>query len=138
MEKLFSSWQPPPNNSYRKLIIPVIQNGAGTTYSYNLSGGGACLQDGVYHLNAAASAVTAGGTPMASAYASPLFHRLFGDTDGNKTINALDFARFKQTFGSSSGSAAYNGDLDSDNNGTVNALDYAQFKKRFGLSFNYV
>src|SRR5437899_3763424 len=25
MERLFSSRQPPPNNSYRKLIIPVIQ-----------------------------------------------------------------------------------------------------------------
>jgi hypothetical protein len=126
-------------------VIPIVQNGTDTTWSYTLgaaSGGTgttASLQDGVYHLAIATAGATTvpGGTPLASAYLSPMFHRLYGDSDGNKTSNTLDYARFKNAFGSSTGSSAYSADFDLDNNGSVNALDYAQFKKRFGLAFTY-
>ena len=36
---------------------------------------------------------------MAAGYTSPLFHRLYGDADGNKTANTLDYAQFKNRFG---------------------------------------
>ena len=75
---------------------------------------------------------------MASFYTSAMFHRLLGDADGNATVSALDYAKFRQAFGSSAGSAAYSADFDYDNNGSINALDFAQFKKRFGLSFTYI
>ena len=120
-------------------VVPVVQDGTDTTYSYVLAAGGVSLQDGVYHLSVNASAVTAsnGGTPMASAYTSPLFHRLFGDADGNKTVNNADYLKFKQSFNAAAGQSNYNADFDFDGNGVVNNSDYLQLKKRFGLAFGY-
>ena len=79
------------------------------------------------------------GDPAAAMAAdAPLaFHRLFGDSDGNGTVNALDYARFKTAFGTGTGAAGYNADLDFDNNGTLNALDFANFKPRFGKILTY-
>jgi hypothetical protein len=119
-------------------------NPSGDGQTYVLSFDPAALQfnslpDGVYDLTAGAAAVrdAGGGTFAQNADAVFTFHRLFGDSDGNKTVNTLDYARFKNAFGSSSGAAGYNADFDFDGNGTVNTLDYAQFKLRFGTLFSY-
>jgi uncharacterized repeat protein (TIGR03803 family) len=103
-------------------VVPVL---AGTAYT----DAGGSLNDGIYTLTL--SGVSSSGLT------SLTFHRLYGDTDGNKTVNALDYSKFKNAFGTSTGSTAYNPDLDFDNNGNINALDYAQFKKRFGTTFTY-
>jgi regulation of enolase protein 1 (concanavalin A-like superfamily) len=115
--------------------------GDGQTWLVTFSGPGvtaAGLGDGVYDFKVTASAVhpvgAAPGSPaysMAADYATSFF-RLFGDSDGNGTVNALDYARFKAAFGSAAGSPGYNGAFDFDGNGAVNALDYAYFKNNFG------
>lgn len=58
------------------------------------------------------------------------FHRLFGDTDGDRDIDAADFGPFRQGFGTPS--AAFTFDFDGD--GDVDAADFGQFRQRFGTS----
>ena len=65
------------------------------------------------------------------------FHRLFGDIDGNGTVNSADYFQFKKAFGAASGSSLYNPDFDFDNNGKINSSDYFKFKANFGRKFVY-
>jgi hypothetical protein len=119
---LFGTPTPVAGSNNTQWVVPFAASTANTSASGSLN-------DGIYTLSI--SGVSSSGTT------SLTFHRLFGDTDGNKTVNALDYARFKTAFGTSTGAAAYNADLDFDNNGTINAADYAQFKTRFGRTFTY-
>jgi len=56
------------------------------------------------------------------------FHRLFGDADGNGSVDALDFRAFRAAFASPSAI------FDFDNDGDVDAADFAAFRERFGGS----
>ena len=98
-------------------------------------GGGGSLSDGVYRLTLHPASVlnAATGTPLAGGdEVLSTFHRLYGDADGNGSVNASDYTRFKRAFGS----AAYDAAFDADGNGVVNTLDYLNFRKRFGLMFS--
>ena len=65
------------------------------------------------------------------------FHRLFGDSDGNRTVNNFDYAQFRNAFGSTSTQPAYRWYFDFDANTAVNNFDYAQFRNRFGVVLIY-
>lgn len=54
--------------------------------------------------------------------------RLFGDGNGDRTVNSTDFAMFRSVFGVAGPV------FDSDGNGVVNSNDFAEFRKRFGLT----
>lgn len=56
-------------------------------------------------------------------------HRLFGDADGNATVNSNDFAIFRSFFGTTNG--LY---FDANNDGVINSDDFAEFRKRFGIT----
>lgn len=53
--------------------------------------------------------------------------RLFGDADGNATVNSNDFAAFRTMFGLGSSIFDFDGD------GQTNSTDFAEFRTRFGL-----
>ena len=114
----------------------------GRTWVLSFTGGdivGGSLADGVYDLSVIASKVHA-GTPTGSAMtgnAAPGFDCLFGDYDGNKTVNTADYGRFRQTFGLATGAANFNPLFDYDGNGTINTSDYGRFRTRFGTSLLY-
>lgn len=55
-------------------------------------------------------------------------YRLFGDADGNGTVNSTDFATFRSFFGLGASIFDFN------NDGQTNANDFGEFRKRFGLS----
>jgi len=59
-------------------------------------------------------------------------HRLYGDVNGDGTVNGLDLAEFRTAFGASNGDANYRADLDFNGDGAVNGLDLAEFRSRFG------
>ncbi len=61
-------------------------------------------------------------------------YRLFGDVDGDGTVNAFDFARFRNAFGFSAGDPDYLDYLDINGNGIINAFDFSQFRIRFGAT----
>jgi probable HAF family extracellular repeat protein len=93
------------------------------------------LADGRYTLTAIASQISAGGQPMASDYhfgdAQGLF-RLFGDVNGDRTVNGLDFGFFKNAFGTQAGDSNYLSYLDFNGDGVINGFDLGQFRTRFG------
>jgi hypothetical protein len=109
----------------------------GLTWAVSFAAGGS-LADGAYVLtvradrvaDAAANAVGGGDRTYA-------FHRLFGDADGNRSVNTLDFNAFRKALGSTIGQPGYQAALDYDGNGSVNTLDFNQFKARLGRSLTF-
>jgi hypothetical protein len=55
-------------------------------------------------------------------------HRLFGDADGNATVNSSDFASFRTAFGLGVSMFDFN------NDGQTNSSDFAEFRTRFGIT----
>jgi hypothetical protein len=55
-------------------------------------------------------------------------HRLFGDGDGNRTVNSVDFAALRTFFGLPGGSM-----FDFNNDTITDSNDFAAFRARFGL-----
>jgi methionine-rich copper-binding protein CopC len=96
------------------------------------------LPDGIYDLVVNAAGVTSAGTKFAMASNQTFtFHRLFGDFDGNGTVNNADYFQFKKAFGQTIGNPGYNALFDYDGNGVINNADYFQFKLRFGVTYVY-
>ena len=90
------------------------------------------LADGSYMLTVHAAGVTDSFGQTMAADQRYSFFRLFGDFDGNGTVNNADFFQFKKTFGKKSADPGFLSLFDYDGNGTVNNSDFFQFKKRFG------
>ena len=59
------------------------------------------------------------------------FFRHFGDSDGDRDVDNLDFLRFRQTFRISYPDPAYKWYLDFDGDGDVDNLDFLRFRMRF-------
>jgi hypothetical protein len=78
------------------------------------------LVDGLYTLT-----VTLSGLVSNTTFS---FHRLFGDGNGDRTVDAVDFAGIGTGFGQTVANSPY----DADNNGTIDALDLGHFGVRFG------
>jgi len=53
---------------------------------------------------------------------------LFGDADGNATVNSADFAAFRSVFGTGASFFDFNGD------NSTNSEDFAAFRGRFGIT----
>jgi len=127
--------------------LSLVQTGNVVTATFVPGGAvgvdpGGSLADGNYTLTVVSSKVqgafglldgngdgTAGDDYVqAGGPASPskLF-RLFGDADGNGSVEAADFAGFRTAFG---GPASLAFDFDGD--GDVDAVDFGQFRRRFG------
>ena len=131
--------------------IPVQDDTSGKTVvditftpgaNVNASGG---LINGDYQLSIDSSKITyqfvrldgdddgnPGGNHVFGDQAADNFFRKYGDTNGNNTVDLLDFAAFRQTFGQSSGDAGYVAELDADLDNTIGLLDFAQFRQVFG------
>jgi hypothetical protein len=98
------------------------------------------LADGRYTLTALAAQMNGGnfdgngdGLPgdnfvLVGTPANGLF-RLFGDSDGNGTLNSSDFAIFRTFFGLPGPGSIF----DFNNDGQTTSDDFAEFRKRFGL-----
>ena len=116
-------------------IIPIIQNGTSTTYSYALANGTtASLQDGIYQLGVNAANVTTvtGGVAMSSNYTSSMFHRLFGDVQNTDNLNNFDLADLTRGFRNV---ANLSPDLDFNGNGQADNIDLGAFRRNFTKSF---
>ena len=120
----------------------LVTNPSGDQRNYVLSFSGigvvgGSLADGIYDLSVAAAGVhDLAGNALGGNF-SQRFHRLYGDYDGNKTVNNGDYFWFKQTFNKNTGDTGFLDLCDYDANGTVNNGDYFQFKKRFGVVYTY-
>ena len=93
------------------------------------------LADGRYTLTALASQISANGQQMTSNYtfgdAQGLF-RMFGDVNGDQTVNGFDLGFFRNAFGTQAGDPNYLSYLDINGDGAINGFDLGQFRTRFG------
>jgi hypothetical protein len=59
--------------------------------------------------------------------------RLFGDVNGDKTVNVTDLTAFRNAFGATTTDANYQPFLDFNGDGVINLTDLTQFRTRFGV-----
>jgi hypothetical protein len=99
------------------------------------------LIDGNYTLTVFSSQVSAGGaafdgnldgTPGGNLTMD--FYRLYGDVNGDRAVNGLDLAIFRDAFGTTVGNPNYLDYLDHNGDGAINGLDLAEYRTRFGTT----
>jgi hypothetical protein len=95
------------------------------------------LVDGRFTLTVLANQVSAGGVNMASnatfTDTNGLF-RLFGDVNGDRTVNGFDLGFFRNAFGTQTGDSNYLSYFDFNGDGVINGFDLGQFRTRFGTT----
>jgi surface-anchored protein len=104
--------------------VTVTPNGANTEYTLTFGGAGTengSLADGLYTL-------TVTGVPGLTGTAAFSFHRLFGDADGDRDVDARDFTLFRQALFTGVNIAAFDWDADGD----VDLRDFARFRGQYG------
>ncbi|MEM9826006.1 MAG: hypothetical protein AAF958_05430 [Planctomycetota bacterium] len=60
------------------------------------------------------------------------FFRKYGDENGDNSVDLLDFAEFRVTFGQRDGDPGFLAGLDSQGDGVINLFDFADFRTSFG------
>ena len=131
------------------LPVITVQNGR-TVVDFTFApgahvDGGGSLIDGRYRLTVEGARVSAfglnldgdrdglgGGNQVFGAQAADRFFRKFGDQNGNNSVDLLDFAEFRRSFGLTSGQERYIASLDSNYNNMIDLLDFAAFRRNFG------
>ncbi len=92
------------------------------------------LADGNWKLTVVASKVHDAGSPsitMAADYTLNFF-RFFGDSNGDRKVDAVDLFAFAGSFGKRRGDSGYLDYFDSNGDGVVDALDLFAFAGNFG------
>ena len=96
------------------------------------------LEDGNYQLTIDHTKVRRAGTSITMEQdfvfgdtAVDNFYSLFGDNNGDRTINVVDLLALRQTYLRSTADSGYNPAMDFDGNGTVNVIDLLSFRRRF-------
>lgn len=107
---------------------------------------GNALADGNYRLDVLMSQVT---SPVSGVDTSMLadfnfgtdaadgFFSMFGDTDGDRDVDAQDLGVFGLSFLQTNAVQRYNEDVDYDGDGDVDSSDMGQFRRRYGKRLNY-
>ncbi|MDB5327679.1 MAG: glycoside hydrolase, partial [Phycisphaerales bacterium] len=93
------------------------------------------LNDGTYAVvihptgvhNLTSPSITMGGVDR-----SYSFYRLYGETNGNSTVDFNDFLSLQNAFGATSASPGFVPGLDSDTNGVIDFNDFLALQNRFG------
>jgi hypothetical protein len=110
------------------------QTVARLTFTGPLTEGPNSLIDGNYTLTILSSQVNGG---LLGGDSITIFSRLFGDLNGDKTVNLLDLAEFRNAirnaFGTLAADANYRSDLDFNGDGAINVSDLVAFRTRFGV-----
>ncbi len=118
-------------------IDTTVSNPSGDRRTFILTvtgpdGTGGSLADGQYTLTVRRELLTdAAGISLTGADEHKSFHRLYGDTDGDRDVDLLDFGAMKQSFGALRGSPTFDASLDHDGNGVIDLDDFVQLSQRF-------
>lgn len=109
------------------------------------------LADGNYELTLNASRVSLGGIPLDGdgngvggddyvfgTQASDGFFRLFGDQDGDRDVDDMDYDQFVSALLSMTGSANFDPRFDSDDDGDVDGQDYGSYLTRHQTNLTFV
>jgi autotransporter-associated beta strand protein len=116
-------------------LTPVGGPGPATVWNVTFSGAnthGGSLADGQYNLTVDPTKVTSSGVSMTSAPPPYSFYVLFGESDGNHTVNNVDIVRARTNANTTSASPSYLWLFDYDWNGTVNNIDIIEVRRNAG------
>ena len=121
-------------------VTTAVVNGA-TVATLTFGGTGTefgSLADGNWTLRTFANHVRSAADPQTTMAADQVttFHRLFGDSNGDRAVDALDLFRMYTTFGKSAAEAGFLAYFDFDGSGGVDTLDLFRFYTRFGTVLN--
>ncbi|MEM9826961.1 MAG: dockerin type I domain-containing protein, partial [Planctomycetota bacterium] len=75
---------------------------------------------------------TAGGDYIFGASPADDFFRKYGDENGDRSVNLLDFAGFRTDFGTTDASPNFDRTFDANEDGQIDLLDFAEFRTAFG------
>ena len=121
--------------------LPVLgwtTSNGGLSYVITFSGAGVVnnsIADGLYDLHLDHTKVhDAVSQTLATDYVFAFF-RLYGDFNGDGTVNNADSFQFSRAFNKSIGQAGYLAFFDFNGDGTINNSDNFQFSKRFNTTF---
>ncbi|MDB5301853.1 MAG: hypothetical protein JWO87_3516 [Phycisphaerales bacterium] len=111
-------------------VVPMVATSAFSSFG--------SLTDGIYTATVHSDFVTdAFGQHLAGGDQVKTFHRLYGDINGDKRVNASDYQLFAAAFGSVNTSPNYVVYFDFNHDNRIISTDYQQFTRRFGKSFVY-
>jgi hypothetical protein len=111
----------------------AAQTVAKITFSGSLTEGSATtpsLVDGNYALTVFSSGISVG---LSGGDKTSSLFRLFGDVNGDKTVNITDLTAFRNAFGTISTDTSFLPFLDFNGDGVINLTDLTQFRSRFGV-----
>ena len=112
----------------------VVDGKTEVTLTFNAPGLiGGSLADGNYSLNVDKDKVRVGSSSMLADHVEDFF-RFFGDRDGDRDVDLLDFVFFKATFNLPSSDPFFNDAFDFQGDDDVDLLDFVFFKGNFSSS----
>ena len=148
----FSLTRTGPTGAPQAITVNVVWSAGNTVATLRFSGPGVeidgspgmtggSLTDGNYTLlvNGSQILTSAGNQPvdannddLQGGTRTENFFRLFGDRDGNRQTDNVDFFFFRQALGSIMGQPNYNAAFDFDGNGQIDNTDFFRFRQRLG------
>ncbi|MCA9058676.1 MAG: hypothetical protein KDA85_09260, partial [Planctomycetaceae bacterium] len=91
---------------------------------------GGSLQDGNYRLTVNSELVHVGADQMETDHIDAFF-RLFGDVDGDRDVDSLDYLAFRSTYRRTAADSLFNEAFDADGDGDVDTADYLIFRSHY-------
>jgi len=127
------------------VTVSVSQSGDETIVVISFDGltrsGSDALVDGNYRLTVDGSKVRRAGTDFTLGAdfvygdsADETFFSLFGDSDGNRTVNVFDLLKFRQAYRAQLGDSDFDEALDFNADGTVSVIDLLRFRQNYRKS----
>ncbi|MEM9825839.1 MAG: LamG-like jellyroll fold domain-containing protein, partial [Planctomycetota bacterium] len=85
------------------------------------------IADGDYRLVVKGDRISAVGAPLGDDVHADFFQK-YGDTDGNGSVDLLDFADFRSSFGTREGDPGFSDSLDFNEDQAIDLIDFAAFR----------
>jgi subtilase family serine protease len=114
--------------------------GDGRTFIVTFTGQGVSagsLPEGIFDLRIVKEKVKGGFGQAMAEDRIYTFHRLIGDSDGDRDVDTRDFTRFQRAFGSRLGQTNYVPWLDIDGDGDIDATDGLAIRSNIGVRLKY-
>ena len=121
--------------------LPVLgwtTSDGGLSYVITFSGAGVVnnsIADGLYDLDLDHTKAHDAANQLLATDAVFSFYRLYGDFNGDGTVNNADSFQFSRAFNKSAGQAGFVAFFDFNGDGTINNSDNFQFSRRFNTTF---
>lgn len=115
-------------------------NGSSTQWVMSFSGSGVVgksIANGVYDITVLAGGASNLAGVSNAAASTYTFGRLFGDINGDGTVNGYDSRLFSRDFLSNAGSATYNAAFDYNDDGTLNGIDSRFLSRDYLVTYEY-